>query len=152
MVVALYIAKAFREERIVKESAEVERLLAEWPVTTPTQAEGSGTPTPTPEPEVEFRITKVTVRDEDGHAVKTVNGSYQVKVGTPIVIIVSFTNPHNHEIGIAWSAGRGKVLPIQNATNMYTATIEGADYVMIIIWDKETGDELSYPIAVTAVE
>lgn len=143
VVVAQYILETFREERISKELEEVQQRL-DLLVATPS--------TPTPKPEVEFRITKVIVRDEDGHPVKTVDDSYQVNVGKPIVIIVSFTNPHNHEIGIAWSAGHGKVLAIQNATNMYTATTKGADYVLITVWDKETGDELSYPINILAVE
>ena len=65
---------------------------------------------------------------------------------------VVVTNPDNRPLAVTWTAGRGKVLPIDKNENTYIGTQKGGDYLIILVWDRETGDELSQTININVVE
>ncbi len=105
-------------------------------------------PTPPPvvtsTPRETFRITDVTVYDKRKKRITPWSDVYKVKVNEPVRITVDFTHPYNHSIEVEWrvSGHGGRVLPIENKTNLYIGTKTGGDYLVITVRDKETGETL----------
>lgn len=105
----------------------------------------------------EFRITQVIIKDERGKAIEPVNGIYSIKVGETVTVRVNFTTPDDYEIRVTWTTRHGNIPSISQKTtaytaeNLYTAEKSGSDYVIVYIWDKETGEELQEPINITVV-
>ncbi len=108
-------------------------------------------PTPTHPPDEEFRITQIVIKDAMGNLIVPKNGIYSIKLGETVTISVDFTNPHSHKIGVAWTARHGKVPPISEEENAYTAEKPGSDFVIVYVWDKVTGEELQEPINITVI-
>lgn len=109
-------------------------------------------PTPTPAPltqEPSFQILGVHLYDEAGHLIPPNNeGKYTVRVNAPVKLMIDVSNVSAHPVGITWTSGQGKLLPvIDSQINTYIATKEGGDYLVIIVWDKETGEEIQYALA-----
>ncbi len=110
-------------------------------------------PTATPKSKGEFRILNITLRNKNGTIIRSgLDGIYDVQRGETNTVTVVFTNPENHDIAVTWTAGRGKVLPIEKHENTYIGTKKGGDYLIILVWDKETGDEISQTININVVE
>ena len=104
-------------------------------------------------PEI-FRITKIILRDDAENILyPTKEGKYLVRVNKPVRIWIEVSSSSTREsIGITWTSGQGRLLPlIDSQTNTYIATQKGSDDIVVIVWDKETGQELKYTIAVEAV-
>jgi hypothetical protein len=108
-------------------------------------------PTATVTPEPAFRITNIVITDARGKRVQSVDDIYAVKLSATITIAVEVESPPNHTIQVTWTTRNGKVRPIFDLTNTYTAQKVGTDYVIIYVWDKETGDGLEEPINITVV-
>ncbi len=118
---------------------------------TPTPTPQPPAPTPTAAPEPVFRINRVVIKDTKDKVIQPVDGIYSIKIDETVTTTVDFTHPHNHEIEVIWTTGYGKVPPINKKTNTYTATKAGGDYIMIQVWNKETGEELVEPINILVV-
>ena len=104
-------------------------------------------------PEI-FRITKMILRDEAENILyPTKEGKYLVRVNKPVRIWIEvYSSSTRESIGITWTSGQGRLLPlIDSQTNTYIATQKGSDDIVVIVWDKETGQELRHTIAVEAV-
>lgn len=105
----------------------------------------------------QFRIDKIVITDITGQKKESINYIYSVKVGETITISVYFTAPDNYEIEVTWTARYGKISSNSQKTttstteNFYTAEKSGGDYVIVYIWDQETGEELQEPINITVV-
>lgn len=109
------------------------------------------TPTPTATPELIFQIHQVTIKDAKGKAIEPVDDIYTIQVGETVKITVDVTKPQKHAIVLTWFAGYGEVSSQHNNTASYRAQDTGADYVLIVIVDKQTGEKLEQPINIDVV-
>lgn len=145
MLVARYMLDTFGDERVKPELQEVEEWIRSLPTPTPIL-----TPTPTPIP-CEFCVNQVIIRDVRGNVIRAENDIYSIRVGETVTIRVDFTAPSNYDIRIAWTTHNGTVPAIDSNTNTYTANQPGSDFVIVYIWDGETGNELQEAINITVV-
>jgi len=121
------------------------------PTPAPTATPQPPAPTPTATPEPVFRINNVVIKDARGKVIEPVDETYAVKAGETITISVDVESPPNHTIEATWTTRNGEVQPTSEMTNTYTAQKPGADYVIIYVWDEDTGDELEEPINIKVV-
>ena len=101
--------------------------------------------------ESDIQISKVIVKDEQGNILEAVNGIYSVKNGEAITISVETDNTKAHAVEATWTTRYGKVLPTKELSNTYTAQRFGVDYVVVYIWDVDTGDELQEPLNISVL-
>jgi hypothetical protein len=102
--------------------------------------------------DVSFRIAGVVVLDANGNVILPEDDIYTIKQGEMVTIALDVMNPKGYDVKFAWTTGRGKVPISETATNLYTATTVGGDYVIVYIWEPETGQEFpEFPISISVI-
>ena len=99
--------------------------------------------------EPDVLISRVIMKDVQGSIIEPVNGIYSVKKGDAVTISVETENTNAHNIEATWTTRYGKVLPTTELSNTYTAQKFGVDYVVVYIWNVDTGDELQEPLNIS---
>lgn len=97
---------------------------------------------PNPDRRGEFTIQQVALTDANGKKMYPSDDVYTIRLRETITITVEIAGAAQREISVAWIAGNGQIQATDERINTYTATGVGGDYVMIEVWDSETGEEL----------
>jgi len=93
-----------------------------------------------------FRITGITIHDARGNIIRSEDEIYSVKVGETLTITVDVNQLPDHIVEAIWTTYNGNVAPTTDLTNTYTAQKTGPDYVIVNVWNADTGDEIEEPI------
>jgi len=107
-------------------------------------------PPPTPTPV--FGVERIVVTNKQGDIIHPIDDVYTVRVNESLTITVEVSDSLSRNVGVAWSAGHGSIQATDERTNTYTPAKIGGDYLIIDIWDKETGEDPSeYPINIEVI-
>jgi uncharacterized caspase-like protein len=107
--------------------------------------------TPTPN-RGKFGINRIIMKDRYGNMIEPIDDIYTIKMNQTVTITVDVVGAYQRNVGVAWSAGHGHVQATDERTNTYTPAKIGGDYLIIDIWDKETGeDPPEFPINIDVI-
>ena len=114
------------------------------------QEQGPAAQIPEPQKSI-FRIRGIDIKDANGERIQAEDEIYSVKIGETITIIVDVESSSDHTIEATWTTRNGEIPSGTEMTNTYTARKPGPDYVIIYLWNEDTGDELEEPISLNIV-